>query len=60
MSESKTALQKYDEKSNVKDCTLCKKHITRKTPTGIIHFCGVTEKLLLYPDYLPNNCENYL
>lgn len=59
MAENKTPLQKFDEKADEKDCLLCKQHVSRKTPTGVIHFCGVTEKLLLYPNYLPKNCENY-
>lgn len=59
MQGNKTPLQKFEEQEKKKDCHTCKRHIKKKMPTGIIHFCGFTEKLLLYPDYIPNNCEGW-
>lgn len=56
-----TALEIFDRKQQEeKDCLSCPHLVIRQRNTGVVHFCGKSGKLILYPSYIPKmkNCES--
>jgi membrane-associated HD superfamily phosphohydrolase len=49
-------LEEYDKRHD-KDCLDCANHVTRNK--GKLHFCKSSGKILLYPLYLPEKCEEW-
>lgn len=52
-------LKRYDEQQNEKECIKCAYHVTREGTNEDLHFCAESGKILLFPNYLPQNCDRY-